>query len=349
MHQASAASSSSLGAASASQQFTRPQTPLPADAAPAVRPGAADRSGPARRPVTGAASTAPALVPTVIATGNTPPPQIIRPGPGSQPNRMPPSGPLPLPKPPGAGGVPSGAVGSNQSGKFPDLANLATMVAEEDLDPAPENARTEIGIEPVVDPHARTSMDMQPPLANHGRGTPPSRASTMSRAPTQPPPLAGMPNGTPQVIQAQSHPHPSAPLPHQLPPNVPTQAIAAVGPSGVSAHPPGRPTPPGPPGPLPASMQPMQPLPPPPPQVTNGPFGYPVVNKAMSQQMIQGATVYPADVASPVGQHYQGNVDWDAAAAAPAKAMPPWLLAVLFIGAIGIALLITLVIAAAVR
>ncbi|MBX3160794.1 MAG: serine/threonine protein kinase [Deltaproteobacteria bacterium] len=304
----------------------------------------------------------PALVPTVLATNNTPPPQVIRPAPGSQPTRMPPSGPLALPTPQ--------PQQPQQSGKFPDLANLATMIAEEDNDPAPDHARTEIGAEHVnpghgagVDPHARTSMDMSPPLlGGNGRPTPPPRPATpSSRAPTVQP---NGPNGqAPSAIAAMhAHAHPQAPvaplgtpqaMPAQLAPNMPTQALGLNGPNGPVA----RPTPPGPPGPLPPGMQPMQPLPPPPPQVQNGPFGYPVVNKEMSQQMRQGATVYPstadsaraADMASPVGNQYQGNVDWAAAAATPAKALPGWKLAALFIGAIGGALLLTLIIAAILR
>jgi hypothetical protein len=93
-----------------------------------------------------------------------------------------------------------------------------------------------------------------------------------------------------------------------------------------------------------------------------GPAGYPVMNAQMRDQMASGATVFPsglgsgphdanraADMASPVGQQYPGQVDWGTAAGAPARAMPPWMLAVLFIGALGGALLITILIASAVR
>ena len=48
---------------------------------------------------------------------------------------------------------------------------------------------------------------------------------------------------------------------------------------------------------------------------------------------------------SPVGQQYPERVDWSAAAAAKARAVPPWLLAILFIAAIGGALALTIVIA----
>jgi hypothetical protein len=52
-----------------------------------------------------------------------------------------------------------------------------------------------------------------------------------------------------------------------------------------------------------------------------------------------------AGLISPVGQQYPENVDWNAMAARPARAVPPWLLAALFVGAIGIALALTIVIA----
>lgn len=52
-----------------------------------------------------------------------------------------------------------------------------------------------------------------------------------------------------------------------------------------------------------------------------------------------------AELMSPVGQQYPENVDWNAAASGRARAVPPWLLAALFIGAIGVALLLTVVVA----
>jgi hypothetical protein len=56
-----------------------------------------------------------------------------------------------------------------------------------------------------------------------------------------------------------------------------------------------------------------------------------------------------ANLMSPVGQQYPENVDWGVAAAARARAVPPWLLAVLFVGALGIALALTVVIARLIR
>lgn len=48
---------------------------------------------------------------------------------------------------------------------------------------------------------------------------------------------------------------------------------------------------------------------------------------------------------SPVGPQYPQQVNWADAAAMPARAIPPWLLAMLFVGAIVGALVITIVIA----
>jgi hypothetical protein len=89
---------------------------------------------------------------------------------------------------------------------------------------------------------------------------------------------------------------------------------------------------------------------------------YPVMDSQMRGQMASGATVFPStpgsgphdpqralDVASPVGGQYGGKVDWAQAAALPARAIPPWMLGVIFVAAIGIALTITIIIAKLVR
>jgi hypothetical protein len=81
--------------------------------------------------------------------------------------------------------------------------------------------------------------------------------------------------------------------------------------------------------------------------------GYPSLPPHLSDSgpsMIQhdGTPMDPqraASLMSPVGQHYPGDVDWEAAAATEAKAVPPWLLAILFIAALGVALAITILFA----
>ncbi len=56
-----------------------------------------------------------------------------------------------------------------------------------------------------------------------------------------------------------------------------------------------------------------------------------------------------ANLMSPVGDQYPHAIDWAAAAAQPAKAIPPWILAVLFVVALLVALGVTIVIAKIVR
>jgi hypothetical protein len=75
---------------------------------------------------------------------------------------------------------------------------------------------------------------------------------------------------------------------------------------------------------------------------------YPPVPGSGPQVLNDGSFADPqraANLMSPVGQQYPGQVDWEAAAAASARAVPPWLLALLFLGAIGIALGLTIAIA----
>jgi eukaryotic-like serine/threonine-protein kinase len=208
---------------------------------------------------------------------------------------------------------PSGPVSATPPGGTSRFAGTSPSqvptVIHPDNNPV-ELAKTEVASDKMIDPHARTNLDMTPPTLNDGRRVLAGPAPNMG-----PGPAPGM----------QQQPHP--PQPSQPPP---------MRPNPIS-HPP-----------------PM------------GPFGYPVVDKQMSQQILQGATVFPSDhrgsgnihrgpdsdpmrVASPVGQHFQGDVDWAAAATAPARAVPPWMLAVLFVAALGIALGVTMLIAVIVR
>jgi eukaryotic-like serine/threonine-protein kinase len=255
----------------------------------------------------------PLLVPTQIAPteiAETPKP------------RMPPSGPLPLPPPP--------AAGKPSSGKFPQLANLPTMIAEpdDDSDDDPGNAPTRLGA-PIlpdraeVDPHGRTNLEMQPPSINGVRVSPPVPPGNR---PQSVPPLPPMGAPQPPVVGSMMS----------------------------------MPSPQGPAMPAGPSIQPRPSMVPPP----QGPAGYPVMNAELREQVAAGATVFPTDpsraasvgdsgphdpahaanLASPVGGAY-GDVDWAAAAAAPAKAIAPWKLALIFIGALGLALGITVLIA----
>ncbi len=273
-------------------------------------------------PPEGRKTPPPALVPTQIAEADPKRPV------------MPPSGALPLPP------QPTGPAPKVSSGKFPELANLPTMIAEPDEDSSPELAPTAMGgmtVDPAhgaVDPHARTNLEMQPPSINGVRVSAPV------------PPNA-RPNSVPPLPQqaTQIAPNPSTP-------NMPQPGMPQPQP-GMQGMP-NMPRPGNPSGP------PILP-------------SYPVMNAELREQIATGANVFPsppggrpsmqnvpdsgqyvdpsraADVASPVGQHYGDNVDWAAAAAAPAKAIPPWMLAVFFVVALGVALGITILIARAIR
>jgi serine/threonine-protein kinase len=244
----------------------------------------------------------------VVNKQKTPPPQLLatqispaNPPPAAA--KMPPSGALPLPAPPPGPTAEKSVSPKVKSGRFPELANLPTMIA--DLDESPDDephlgaAKTELATaEAYIDPHGPTNLGM---LA----ARPDLLAATMNGVQQPPRGNASTPMPQPQIQQP--------PMP-QPPPGM---------------HP-----------------QHLQPPPMQPPQSAAN-MGYPVMNAQLSAQIATGATVFPsaADVASPVGQHYGDGVDWAAAAAAPAKALPPWKLIVLFVGAIGLALLITIIIA----
>ena len=257
-------------------------------------------------------------------TKETPRPQLRTPPQGLKPpQQMPPSGPLPLPAPPtgplpasGPGPrvviTPPGTPKAPSSGKFPDLSNLPTMIADPEPETPPPQASPELAptamAGEMVDPNARTSMQMEAP-PNNGM-QPPQRMS--GPMPPQPP---------------QQHP----PQPIDRPPS--SQQMARQ------------------------SMQQLQQA----GRPSSLPMSYPVMDKEMRGQMAAGATVFPssgsgphdpqraADLASPVGPQYGGDVDWSQAAAMPARAIAPWMLGVIFVAAIGVALAITIIIAKLVR
>jgi len=238
----------------------------------------------------------PELVPTTIGGANS---EAIATATGAERLPPPPTGPVRATPPGGT---------SQYTGASP--SQVPTVIARDAHDSV-ELAKTEVASDRVIDPHARTNLDMTPPTLNDGRRVvaPPKLAEH-----AQPPPGSQQP---PQAMRQNPISHP-------------------------------------------------------PPM---GPFGYPVVDRQMSQEILHGATVFPSErnmpqrpsgpgsgpgvmqggpmdpmrVASPVGQNFGGDIDWAAAAAAPARAVPPWKLAVLFLGALGAALLVTLLIAIAFR
>jgi hypothetical protein len=56
-----------------------------------------------------------------------------------------------------------------------------------------------------------------------------------------------------------------------------------------------------------------------------------------------------ANIMSPVGDGYAQDVDWAAAAAQSAKPIPPWLFVMFFVGALFIALMLTIIVAKIIR
>nr|MDQ3370570.1 hypothetical protein [Myxococcota bacterium] len=209
--------------------------------------------------------------------------------------------------------------------KFPALANLPTMIAEPDPEtppPAagPGEAPGERGGDAgsAIDPNDATVLEM----------------GSMDLGETPPPRDAGGPGSA--IGGAIGGGYPAS--------DRPTQPQAQVQ----------------------LSQQPR-------PNV-NLPASYPVMDAQMSAEMASGASVFPSqqrssggsrppdnrsasgpqdpqralDLASPVGQQYPEH-DWAAAASAPARALPAWMLALVFLGAIGVALAITILIATIAR
>jgi hypothetical protein len=271
---------------------------------------------------------------------------------------------MPLPAPP------TGPHMAARSGKFPDAATLPTMIAGPDapagtatgdaptaisqpLDPSrlaakaaerPSFGQQNVQLSPSMQqaaveprPSALAMMNQPPGAAPQGRGngapgTPP-RGHAQQQQPPQPP---GTP---PSGIAAQRGPGDNGPPSQQQmqpqmqqmqpPPGYPPQQLHS------------------PPQGYPQQQQlqsPQQGY----PQQPMHPQGYPM-HGANGQQGIPDSGVYvdpqhAANMMSPVGNQYPQR-DWNAAAATPAKAMPTWKLAVLFIGMVGIALTLTIIIA----
>ncbi len=250
---------------------------------------------------------------------------------------------MPLPAPPTGPHRAAGAA------KFPDVANLPTMIADGTLGDAPT------AINEPIDPSrlaARAAEAPQRPSYGHGPSVllspsmvhaaiepRPSQLSMLSQPPSNahagntPRPVRAVPNapGTPARGPGQATQPPMSPAADLT--TAPEQPVTQ--PQGYPQQPPG----PGQGSPM-HGMQGQPPMPPGPPQ------GYPPPG-----QIDSGVFVDPSQAAnmmSPVGAQYP-NVDWDAAAALPAKAVPPWKLAVFFMGALGIALTLTIVLARMLR
>jgi hypothetical protein len=202
--------------------------------------------------------------------------------PGSQ------TGPAPLPAPPTA---PRGVVGAKDSGKFPDLPNLPTQLAPDEMQKRAGNPALAM---------QKTMAEMPP---QHPYGSPLAQ---------QPGPMSATQYAV-RASQMQNAQQPNlgatapAPVIHDYPvmPGGQRPLSTDLAPSNMSSMP-----------------QPQQRA-----SYANAPFENPAAN-----------------MMSPVGEHYP-QTDWERAAGMTAKAMPPWMLALLFGGALIGALLLTLVIA----
>lgn len=267
----------------------------------------------------------------------------------------------PLPAPPTG---PVRAAGAND--KFPDAANLPTMIAELEEEPPP--AAKPIG---RVTPGAiaAASRSGEPPTVQLSRSmqhaaVQPPRGYTPPVMTAQPPPLTSTPASAtivPGAMMAQmgSPPSMSAQMPVQAPPlsilqaqdypQVPpdftaqqalleretleAQQAQAQAQADYAAQ-------------MQAYQQqyPSYPDPQQQQQAYDGQY-----NNGYDPNQQQGyPPVDPAQMMSPVGEHYP-QVDWAQAAAAPVRVVPPWMLALIFVGALGVALLVTFLIAMAVR
>jgi len=233
---------------------------------------------------------------------------------------MPPSGPLPLPAPPsGPVAAPAPSHPATPSGGFPNFSHLPTMIA----DPEPvtvdrpadvANARTELGGR-VVDP-------------NHGAPVSPhANKATMQRNVVQPP--AGYPVMSAELSENIARGG-------DLFPSQPTSrgsgALPNMPPPATSPPPFGQPLN------APAAHQPLRPT-------AQPMYQPPQPQYAPPPPHLDGSGQHAAQLMSPVGPSYAQQVNWADAAAAPARALPKWVLGALFLGAILAALLLTVIIA----
>jgi hypothetical protein len=240
-----------------------------------------------------------------------------------------------------------------------------------------ENASKPSRLSPDAAPIPSLVRSPQPAHTVHGKGP------AKQMPPSGPLPLPAPPSGPQQRSSDQRFPNLSN-LPTVITPDpepdldAPAYASTVLGAGLVAASHGAPPTQNG------AQPQPQ-------PNRPSMPSAYPVMDAAMSEQMMSG-NLYPsepysrdraarasqqqplqhqgppsdsgsrsamdsgqqyaqhgASLMSPVGQQYPHPVDWAEAAAMPARALPSWMLAVLFIGAIGVALTITIVIARMLR
>jgi hypothetical protein len=213
------------------------------------------------------------------------------------------SGAAPLPAPPTA---PRAVVGSAQSGRFPELANMPTQIANEGR-PSSE-AMTELGKRGPLDPNDPRMAVQAPIIGQAGSGAVNRAGPASATQDAVQPYTAGPASKTHDAIQPYPQMTPAGGSPYPVVSGRPFSTDLA-----------------------PSHLPPVQ--------------ASPFAGKSAS---LDHGPQHAANLMSPVGEHYPQR-DWAAAAAQHAKALPPWMLAALFVGALVGALLITIIIAKIIR
>ncbi|HEY3804170.1 MAG TPA: protein kinase [Kofleriaceae bacterium] len=230
----------------------------------------------------------------------------------------------PLPTPPPAGPIlkpsaPKLPVDA-KPGRFPDAAQLPTMIAG----PLP--------VMPASPP---------PPVRSRSETKPdPAMAPTAAAIPLDPTVLPVGPHSathaaiTPEEMEAlaQTHVHPGRLDPEEMT----VRPLRGTAPPPQPQMPSSYPVVSG--RPLSTEIAPSTP----PPGGRRNPHSAP--------HRIPHSGPHPSpSLMSPVGESYPAGVDWNAAAAKRARALAPWQLALLFVGALGLALMLTMIVAKIVR
>jgi tRNA A-37 threonylcarbamoyl transferase component Bud32 len=255
---------------------------------------------------------------------------------------MPPSGALPLPPAP--------------SGKFPDVPNMSTQIIDEPVSPKASqktqiaqmpqaNLKTQIAAVParLQRPTAEQAAPFSPASQEKTRDAKAYVSPAASR-PTQLPMMAQQPPSNIEVrpsLMSQPVVRPnSAPMPISYP--VLDAQRAAEVPATARNH-----------AQVQAVLQRAE-------QQHHQQPPAAVIQFSPNQDRAPDSGVYvnppiagydphrAANMMSPVGPSYPQQ-DWDAAAAKPAKAVPPWMFAILFVVGFGLALALTILIAKAVH
>jgi serine/threonine-protein kinase len=288
-------------------------------------------------------------------------PRLPAPGPLPLPAapRLPASGPLPLPAAPPGPAVSARPPGMPRSGRFPDLADLPTMIAQSERLEDPSAGMRLVGVSTERAERAPSSV---PPAATGFENAPtaPANSSSPALARTQ---IASLPIGVPSNSPSPNGVPPPGSQAPQTPQGYPmmnAQLSAQVA-TGATV--------------FPSDHRGSQSHPPPPvaPQAAHpsGPYssrnlepggqldGY---RQASAQPRVPDSgpgslprNGYPFDplrasnTISPTGPQDHEPVHGEAGVASRVRAAPTWLLAILFAAALGTALALTVAIAKIIR